>query len=97
MNRDDMVKVLQQQGTDLRQRFGVQRLSLFGSVARHEATAESDIDLLVEFVGPATFDRYMDLKFFLEGLLQCRVDLVTEGALRPRLKSAIEKELIRVT
>jgi len=97
MNRDDMVKVLQQQGTDLRQRFGVQRLSLFGSVARHEATAESDIDLLVEFVGPATFDRYMDLKFFLEELLQCRVDLVTEGALRPRLKSAIEKELIRVT
>ena len=97
MNRDDMVKVLQQQGADLRQRFGVQHLSLFGSVSRHEATAESDIDLLVEFVGPATFDRYMDLKFFLEELLQCRVDLVTEAALRPRLKTTIEKELIRVT
>jgi predicted nucleotidyltransferase len=97
MNRDDMVEVLQQQGADLRQQFGVQHLSLFGSVARHEATAESDIDLLVEFVGPATFDRYMDLKFFLEELLQCRVDLVTEAALRPQIKSAIEKELIRVT
>jgi predicted nucleotidyltransferase len=53
--------------------------------------------LLVEYVGPATFDRYMDLKFFLEELLQCRVDLVTEAALRPRLKTAIEKELVRVT
>jgi predicted nucleotidyltransferase len=39
----------------------------------------------------------MDLKFFLEELLQCRVDLVTEAALRPQIKSAIEKELIRVT
>ena len=97
MNCDAMVKVLQQQEADLRQRFGVQHLSLFGSVSRHEATAESDSDRLVEFDGPTTFDRYMDLKFVLEELLQCRVDLVTEAALRPRLKTAIEKELIRVT
>jgi predicted nucleotidyltransferase len=44
-------------------------LALFGSVARDEATAESDVDLLVEFEGGATFDRYMDLKFFLEECL----------------------------
>jgi hypothetical protein len=97
MNRDDLVKVLQQQGGNLRQRFGVQHLSLFGSVSRNEATAESDVDMLVEFAGPVTFDRYMDLKFFLEDLLQRQVDLATTGALRPRLKAAIEKDLIRVT
>ena len=97
MKRNDMVKVLQQQEADLRQRFAVQHLALFGSVSRNEATAKSDIDLLVEFAAPATFDRYMDLKFFLEEVLQCRVDLVTEAALRPRLRAAIEKELIRVT
>lgn len=75
----------------------MQHLALFGSVSRHEATAESDVDILVEFASPATFDGYMDLKFFLEELLHRRVDLVTEGAIRPRFKAAIEKELIRVT
>ena len=97
MNRDDMVTVLRQHRADLHQRFGVQHLALFGSVSRNEATAESDVDVLVEFASPATFNRFMDLKFFLEELLHRRVDLVTEGALRPRLKAAIEKELIRVT
>ena len=78
MNRDDMVTVLRQHRADLRQRFGV-HTALFGSVSRNEATAESDVDMLVEFANPATFDGYMDLKFFLEELLHRRVDLVTES------------------
>ena len=44
--------------------FGVSSLALFGSVARDEATSASDLDFLVEFEGSATFDGYMDLKFF---------------------------------
>ncbi len=56
---------------------GVKSLALFGSVARDEASADSDVDMLVEFEGPATFAQYMDLKFFLEDLLGCPVDLVT--------------------
>ena len=71
-------------------------LSLFGSVARGDATASSDVDLLVRFNGPATFDRYMDLKLFLEDLLGRRVDLVTEQALRKELRARVEQELLRV-
>lgn len=54
------------------------------------------MDLLVAFEGLPTFDRYMGLKLFLEDLLGRRVDLVTEDALRPELRPAIEREAIRV-
>ena len=75
---------------------GVSSLSLFGSVARGEATEASDVDLLVRFEGRATFDRYMDLKLFLEDLLGRRVDLVTEKALREEVRPYVEQELLRV-
>jgi len=77
--------------------FGVKSLALFGSVVRGEARPDSDLDVLVEFEGPATFDQYMGLKFFLEELLACRIDLVTRKALKPRLRPYVEKEAIHVT
>jgi hypothetical protein len=76
--------------------FGVQSLALFGSVARNESTADSDLDFLVEFEGPATFDLYMDLKFFLEDLFDRPVDLVTKRSLKPQLSQAILEDAIRV-
>ena len=71
-------------------RLGVRSLALFGSVARNEAGPASDVDLLVEFEGPATFDRYVALSFFLEELLGCSVDLVTRRSLKPCMRSAID-------
>ena len=52
----------------------VKSLSIFGSVARNEATENSDIDFVVEFEGTTTFDKYMDSKIFLEDTLQIEVD-----------------------
>ena len=75
---------------------GVVSISLFGSVVRGEATLESDIDVLVEFDGPVTFDRYMGLKLFLEDLLGAKVDLVTPRSLKPRIRPQIEAEAVRV-
>ena len=63
---------------------GVERLALFGSVLRGEATASSDVDLLVEFApGTKTFPRFLALSELLEKLLGRRVDLVTREALSP--------------
>ncbi|MFI5329721.1 MAG: nucleotidyltransferase family protein [Desulfobaccales bacterium] len=73
--------------------FGVRRLGLFGSAARGEATDSSDLDFLVE-LEKKTFDNYMDLKFFLEDLFGCKVDLVMKDALKPRLREPILKETI---
>jgi predicted nucleotidyltransferase len=54
------------------------------------------VDILVEFNGRATFDRYMDTKFYLEELLGRKVDLVTPKAIKPRMKPYIMQDLIHV-
>lgn len=95
MRRDDALAVLRAHSGDLAQ-FGVKSLALFGSVARDEAGPESDLDLLVEFEDAATFDRYMNLKLYLEDLLGSRVDLVMRKALRPRMVPVVEREAVRV-
>jgi predicted nucleotidyltransferase len=76
---------------------GVRSLALFGSVARDEATPTSDVDILVEFEPPITFDRYMDVKFYLEDHLGKKVDLVSWKSLKPQLKEMVEKEAIYVS
>ncbi len=57
---------------------------------------ESDVDVLVAFDGAATYDRYFDLKDYLETLFNRPVDLVTENGLKPRARLHIERDLIRV-
>ncbi len=74
-------------------RFGVQRLGLFGSVARGENASARDLDFLVEFA-PISFDAYMDLKEYLEKLFECPVDLVLANALKPRLREPILNETL---
>ena len=74
-------------------RFGVRSLGLFGSVARGENTATSDLDFVVEFEHN-TFDAYMGLKEFLEGLFDCPVDLVLARTLKPRLREPVLRETI---
>jgi predicted nucleotidyltransferase len=96
MKRDEALKLLQEHKAELAYRFGVKRLALFGSTARDEARDDSDVDMLVGFSRPATFNGYFDLKFFLEDLLGREVDLVCEDAVRPRLKSRIEQDAINV-
>ena len=76
MKRGKLIAFFKDHGAQIRG-YGVKSLALFGSVARDEATLKSDVDLLVEFDGKVTFDRYMDLKFFLEDSLGCSVDLVS--------------------
>ena len=82
---------------EIRQRFSVRTLAIFGSIARDEAADNSDVDVLVVFDRKASFDLFMDLKFYLEELLGLRVDLVTDKALRPQVRRIIEGELKDVT
>ncbi len=94
--RDRLLRLLEAHKPHMMRRFGVLDLALFGSVARNRATAGSDVDILVSFDGPATSDRYFGLQFYLEDLLGCPVDLVTNTALRPELRPFIEREAIHV-
>ncbi|HXK40206.1 MAG TPA: nucleotidyltransferase family protein [Candidatus Paceibacterota bacterium] len=74
-------------------RFGVRRLALFGSVLRGEARPDSDVDLLVEFhPDQKTFDHFMGLAFFLENLLEHRVEIVTPEYMSPYIGPHILRE-----
>jgi predicted nucleotidyltransferase len=96
MNRERALELLSRSKPVLQARFGVTRLALFGSTARETATSDSDVDVLVAFDGPATSRRYFGVQFYLEDLLGCQVDLVTEKALRPELRPYIEQERVNV-
>ena len=95
MDMQEIIRRLQDSRKEL-DRIGVSSLRLFGSVARGEATTASDADFVVRFRGTPRFDQFMDLKFHLEQALGTRVDLVTEDAVRPELREAVERYAIRV-
>jgi predicted nucleotidyltransferase len=96
MNRDEVFKILRDSQGRLREEFGVKTLSLYGSVARGEATTSSDVDLLVEFDRPAGYFEIERLQMHLENLLGCRVDLNTFKGLRRTIREQVGREAIRV-
>lgn len=96
MNKEAVLTQLRDRAEEIRRRFSVKALSVFGSVVRGEATDDSDVDVLVVFNQKANFDAFMDLKFYLEELLGTGVDLVTDKALRSQVRRAIEQEIINV-
>jgi predicted nucleotidyltransferase len=96
VSRAEVLQVLQQLRPTLRERFGVTRLAVFGSYARDAATTASDVDVLVEFDGGGTFDRYFGAKELLEERLGLKVDLATPDALKPRIRPIVEREAVAV-
>jgi len=96
MIREKILSTLKSHIKDFK-RFHVASLAIFGSVARDDDGPDSDVDVLVRFEGQATFDLYMELKFYLEDLCKRKVDLVSEKALKPNLKKYIERDLVHVT
>jgi predicted nucleotidyltransferase len=91
--RMNVIEILRSREFEIRKRFGVKRIGVFGSFARGEEKDTSDVDILVEFEKP-TFDNFMNLAFFLEDLFQRRVDLVTPNSLSPHLGPYIKQGVI---
>ncbi|NVM01916.1 MAG: nucleotidyltransferase family protein [Candidatus Helarchaeota archaeon] len=77
------------------QKYGVNKIGLFGSYARGENKKESDIDILVEFSrGKKNFDNFIELAFFLEEIFNKKVDILTPESISPYLKPYIMKEVL---
>ncbi len=96
MKQQQALAILEQHRSEMIQQYAVRHLALFGSTARDDARDDSDIDVMVEFEQPATFDRYVGLLAYLENILGRKVDLVTAGGIKPRARQQVEKDLIRV-
>jgi predicted nucleotidyltransferase len=97
MKREKIITFLKDHAAEIRG-YGVKSLGLFGSVARDEATAKSDVDLLVDFIPEKkSFDNFMDLSFFLEGLFGRKVELVTRQSLSKHIGPHILNEVVNVS
>jgi hypothetical protein len=91
-NFNEIMLKIQDRRQELAERFSVRSIGVFGSTSTGQASAESDVDVLVELNEP-TFDNFMELKFRLEEILGRDVDLVLKDAIKPRIKPVIEKEV----
>ncbi len=96
MERNKAIELLSKIKPKLQSDFSVTHLAIFDSTARNTASPNSDVDILVGFNGPATSKRFFGVQFSIEGELGCRVDLVTEKALRAELRPYVEKEQVLV-
>ena len=93
LTREEILAVLREQHEELRHRYPIHRMALFGSWARGDFGEDSDVDVLVE-VDPSIGLRFVDLGEELERALGRRVDLVSRRAIKPSLWERIEPELV---
>jgi predicted nucleotidyltransferase len=95
MGRDQVIAVLRLHQDDLRRR-GVLHAALFGSVARGEATASSDIDLLIDLDPAALIDLfgYVEITQYLEDLFAAPVDVTNRSQLKPPVRAGAECDAV---
>ena len=96
MKRRNILKILAEHRGEIESRFCVASLSIFGSVARNEAAAGSDVDVLVTYEKTPGLFGFVELKEYLEDILQCPVDLVTKNALKKQFRDQILQEALHV-
>ncbi len=96
MNLKRALKIIHTNASSLKEVHKVSALYIFGSFARGESTAKSDIDFLVEFSSAEiTLFDLARLKLFLENILKRKVDLVTLDALKEPMKGEVKKDAVR--
>ena len=94
-SRQEILEILRRARPELERDFGVRRLALFGSQARGDAHAASDVDVLVEF-NPDLGLRFVDLAERIEALIGTPADVVSRRAISPRHWAAIRDDLVDV-
>ncbi|HOJ96402.1 MAG TPA: nucleotidyltransferase family protein [Methanospirillum sp.] len=95
--RDVILSILKRESHNLKDRFGVLKVGLFGSVVRDEAGERSDIDLLIEFDPEwVTYKKYLDLELYLQSLFPRKVEIVTTDGVSPYILPYISQEVIWV-
>ncbi|EEP60928.1 nucleotidyltransferase family protein [Sulfurihydrogenibium yellowstonense] len=96
-NLERIKKILKEHKEEIREKYGVVIVGVFGSVARSEESLDSDVDILVNIEKPIGL-KFFELWDYLETILERKVDLLTMQAVnkKPILKESIEKDLINV-
>ena len=92
-NKDEILKILEELREEIKKKYKVKAIGLFGSVIREEQKETSDIDILVDFEDDADLIDLTGLALFLEDKLNQKVDVVSKRALREEIKERVLKEV----
>ncbi len=90
---DEIKNTLAEHKQELKQRYKVKEIGIFGSYVRGEQRGRSDVDILVEFEETIGLFKFMDLERYLAELVGGKVDLVMKTALKPRIGRHILEEV----
>lgn len=94
---DKAKQILKKYFPEIKKKFRIKEIGIFGSQIKGKARKRSDVDILVEFGKEGeTFGNYIELKFYLEALLHKKVDLVMKNALKEGIKEIILSEVLYV-
>jgi hypothetical protein len=94
--RDEIISIVRSLEGHVRKEYKAEVIGVFGSYARGEQTAHSDVDVLVRFLDGATLFDFVGLGDFLEDELRVKVDIVSERAIREELREQILREVVTV-
>ena len=93
---DEIKEIIRKHKKELREKYNVKEIGIFGSIVRGEAKEESDVDILVEFEKPIGFFKFLELEKCLSELIRRKVDLVSKKALKPHIGKYILEEVVTV-
>lgn len=93
---EEIKRVLKEYKEELKKKYGIKEIGIFGSYIRQEQSKDSDLDILVEFEPDAKMDliKFVELENHISELLEVKVDLVMESALKPRIGKYILREVV---
>lgn len=95
-NLERIISILKEHKAELKEKYGVKEIGIFGSYVRGEYKEQSDLDILVEFEEDAKIGllKFVNLENYLSDLIGFKVDLVEKSALKPRIGKNILREVI---
>lgn len=95
--RDEVLSILKRESYVLKDRFGVIKVGVFGSVVRNEPGDSSDLDLLIELDPESvTYKKYLDLEVYLQSLFARKIEIVTTDGVSPYILPYISREVVWV-
>ncbi|MFH1612584.1 MAG: nucleotidyltransferase family protein [bacterium] len=90
---EDIEKIIQKNKKELKEKYGLKKVGIFGSYVKEKQNENSDVDMLVEIKRPMGFVNFIKLENHLSQILGIKVDLVTKKALKPYIGKQILQEI----
>jgi len=93
---DELKRILSEHKPEIKKKFKVKSIGIFGSYVRGKSKERSDVDVLVEFSEPIGMFDFLDLEEYLKGIFGLNVDLVSKKALKPKIGENILNEVVYI-